>query len=368
VDVSDDVDGAAAALEAGLRGQPGDQPRNRQPGHQPVDDATAALCTRPARRDEREHADMTLLEVVVVTATGYREHLRTCLSSLRAHPLTVGRMQVNVVDNASLDDTEALVRSAFPEVELRALDRNVGFSAANNVVLRESQAPYALVLNPDTELVDDVLDHLVGLMEERPEIGMLGCRLVRRDGTFDHAAKRSFPTPTSALAHFVGVGRRTGASARLAQYRAPDVEELGAGEVDAVNGAFMLVRREAVEEVGLFDEGYWLYMEDLDWCYRFKQQGWKVWYDGSRTVIHVKGGGTKRRGHRALRENYAFHRSMARFYWKFYAGRWPLLDWLIYIAISTKFTASATRSAVARAAGALKDRRQSGRPARLADR
>src|SRR5207247_599319 len=86
----------------------------------------------------------------------------------------------------------------------------------------------------------------------------------------------------------------------LAQYRAPEVPEDGAGEVDAVNGAFMLVRRAALDEVGLLDEEYWVYMEDLDWCYRFKQHGWVVWYDGTRTVIHVKGGGTKRRAYRAL--------------------------------------------------------------------
>ena len=178
---------------------------------------------------------------------------------------------------------------------------------------------------------------------------------VRRDGSFDHAAKRSFPTPISAFGHFSGIGRRYGASARLAQYRAPEVDEFGAGEVDAVNGAFMLVRRRAFEEVGVFDEAYWLYMEDLDWCYRFKQHGWKVWYDGTVSVIHAKGGGTKRRGHRSLRHNYAFHRSMARFYRKFYAGRRPLFDWLIYFAIGGKFTASAMRGAVARAAGVSRD-------------
>ena len=125
---------------------------------------------------------------------------------------------------------------------------------------------------------------------------MVGCRLVRRDGSFDHAAKRSFPTPLSALAHFTGVGRRANAPRALAQYRAPDLDEYASGEVDAVNGAFMLVRRAAMDEVGLLDEGYWFYMEDLDWCYRFKQHGWKVWYDGGTTVIHVKGGATVRLG------------------------------------------------------------------------
>ena len=110
----------------------------------------------------------------------------------------------------------------------------------------------------------------------------------------------------------------------------------------------MLCRAEAVQEVGLLDEGYWLYMDDLDWCFRFKQKGWRVLYDGAVTVMHVKGGTTKRRSHRGLRHNVAFHRSMGRFYRKFYAGRRPAVDAVIYAAILGKLGISATRSAIAR--------------------
>jgi GT2 family glycosyltransferase len=190
---------------------------------------------------------------------------------------------------------------------------------------------------------------MVQLMGERPEVGMAGCRLELRDGSLDHAAKRSFPTPLSALAHFAGIGRQPGASDRLAQYRAPYVDEHGMGEVDAVNGAFMLCRREAIDEVGPLDEAYWLYMEDLDWCYRFKQAGWKVLYDGRVTFLHVKGGTTvSERGYRGLRHNVAFHRSIGRFYRKFYAGANPLLDIAIYLAIGAKLAVSVVRSTVAR--------------------
>jgi GT2 family glycosyltransferase len=185
-------------------------------------------------------------------------------------------------------------------------------------------------------------------MRGRADIGMSSCRLAQRDGTLDHAAKRSFPTPVGALAHFVGIGRRTRAPKWLAQYRAPELGEYEAGEVDAVNGAFMLVRLEALEQVGLFDEAYWLYMEDLDWCFRFHQRGWKVWYDGAVTVMHVKGGTSKEKGHRALRQNVAFHRSMGRFYRKFYSGRNALADAVIYAAIFGKLVIAATRSAIAR--------------------
>ncbi len=291
---------------------------------------------------------MPLLEVVIVSSTGARDVLRACLRSLRENPLTLGEMRVHVVDNASADGTPAMVRAEFPEVVLHALSWNAGFCVANNVVLREAQAAFVLVLNPDTEVYAGVLDHMIGVMRARPDVGMASCRLVQRDGTLDHAAKRSFPTPLGALAHFTGVGRRPGAPRRLAQYRAPELGEHDAGEVDAVNGAFMLVRREALRDVGLLDEGYWLYMDDLDWCFRFHRRGWKVWYEGSVTILHLKGGTTKTKRHLGLRHNMAFHRSMGRFYRKFYAGERPALDAAVYVAILGKLAISVTRSAIVR--------------------
>lgn len=295
-----------------------------------------------------EATEPPLLEVVIVSASGGRKLLRDCLRSLERHPLRQGAMAVWVVDNASGDGTADAVHSEFPWVRLEALDWNSGFSIANNIALRASTAPYLLLLNPDTAVTEGSLDHMVDLMRERPEVGMAGCRLVLRDGRFDHAAKRSFPTPLSALAHFTRVGRWRRTPRFLAQYRAPELGEHELGEVDAVNGAFMLVRRPALEQVGLLDERYWLYMEDLDWCYRFKQAGWLVWYQGDVDVVHVKGGTTVRKRHRGLRHNMAFHRSMGRFYRKFYAGRKPAQDIAVYLAIGAKFAIAMVRSTVAR--------------------
>lgn len=294
-----------------------------------------------------------LLDIIIVTSTGARELLRDCLASIRRHSPNVGPSAVYVSDNASEDGSAAMVREEFPEVELTTFPRNEGFCVANNYWLSRSHAPFALLLNPDTEVTDGALDYMLDAIRRRPEVGIAGCRLVQRDGTFDHAAKRSFPTRLSALAHFTGLGRRPGAGTRLAQYRAPELSEWEAGEVDAVNGAFMLVRREAMEQVGLLDEGYPTPgMEDLDWCYRFKQRGWKIWYDGGATVVHVKGGATvearKRGRYRSLRHNLAFHRSMARFYRKFYAGRNPLWDLAVYAGIGAKLVIAVTRSTIAR--------------------
>ena len=293
-----------------------------------------------------------LLDIIIVSAAGNRALLRDCLASIRRHPVSAGPVAVHVSDNASGDGTVEMVRDEFPEVELEAFPRNEGFCIANNYWLKRSDAPYALLLNPDTELTEGALDYMLEVIRSHPDVGVAGCRLVQRDGTFDHAAKRSFPTRVSALAHFTGVGRRPTAGPRLAQYRAPELSEWDAGEVDAVNGAFMLVRRQAMEHVGLLDEGYRTYMEDLDWCFRFKEQGWKVWYDGGASVVHVKGGATvevgKRGRYRNLQHNWLFHRSMTRFYRKFYAGRNSLIDFFVYAGIGAKLLVSSTRSAIAR--------------------
>jgi N-acetylglucosaminyl-diphospho-decaprenol L-rhamnosyltransferase len=307
----------------------------------------------PAGSPDATEDGTALLDIIIVTSTGARELLRDCLVSLREHPLKAGAQAVYVTDNASTDGTPEMVRDEFPEVKIASMEKEVTFSSANNYWLRRTSAPFALVLNPDTEVAEGALDRMIDLMRERPDVGMAGCRLVQRDGTFDHAAKRSFPTPLGSLAHFTGIGRRPGAGPRLAQYRAPQVDEHGAGEVDAVNGAFMFVRREGIGDVGYMDEGYGNPgMDDLDWCYRFKQGGWKVWYDGTATVIHVKGGVTvetrKKRRYRSLRHNIAFHRSIGRFYRKFYAGRNPLMDIAVYAAIAGKFMMSVARSTIAR--------------------
>lgn len=278
------------------------------------------------------------IEIVVVSYR-CRELLEACLHSIERHPYTGGPSTVTIVDNASRDGSAEFVRATFPDVRVVELPQNRGFGAANNVALRETRAEQVLLLNPDTEIWPGVLDEMVEFLRAHPDAGVAGCRLVRRDGSFDHAAKRSFPTVANAVRYF-----RPGADS--SDYLAPGVPEDETGPVDAVNGAFMLVRKAAIDEVGLFDEGYWLYGEDLDWCYRFKQAGWEVLYNGRIVTLHVKGGVAG--AHRRLRQNWAFHSSMGRFYRKHYSGKNALLDGLVYAAIGAKFGVSAMRSGLTR--------------------
>jgi GT2 family glycosyltransferase len=284
------------------------------------------------------------LEVAIV-AHGAEGLLRRCLSSLGEHPAT-GGMRVTVVDSGSPDDTPGMVEREFPWVRLLRRD-NIGFSAANNLVLRRSEAAAVLLLNPDTEVYAGTLDAALERLRSDPRIGMVGAKLVTETGELDHACKRSFPTPLSALAHFTGIGRSNGASGALSQYRATHLGDDEAGEVDAVNGAFMLCRAEAIREVGLLDEGYWLYMEDLDWCHRFWDAGWKVFYEPAGVALHVKGGSSDSR--RALRQEIAFHRGMARFYRRFDAPEHnPALNLAVYAGIGAKLATSLAISAARR--------------------
>lgn len=276
------------------------------------------------------------LEVVIVSH-GAEALLRRCLRSLAEHPAGVST-RVTVVDSGSPDGTPDMVAREFPEVRLLRRD-NIGFSAANNLVLRDSDAGALLLLNPDTEVRAGALDAALARLRSEPRIGMVGIKLVTESGELDHACKRSFPTPLSALAHFTGVGRGEGSDGPLSQYRATHLDDDEAGEVDAVNGAFMLCRAEAVREVGLLDEGYWLYMEDLDWCRRFWDAGWKVFYEPAGVALHVKGGSSGRR--RAPRQEIAFHRGMGRFYRRFDAAEHnPLLNAAVYAGIGAKLATS----------------------------
>jgi N-acetylglucosaminyl-diphospho-decaprenol L-rhamnosyltransferase len=268
---------------------------------------------------------------VVIVSYRSRDLLGRCLESLREHPAP-GGMTVTVVDNGG-GDTVAYLASEHPWVSCLPQQRNLGFGAATNIGIRRGSNPYVLALNPDAAVEQETLPVLVELMERDPLIGCAGPALFQEDGSFDHAARRGFPTPLSSLAHFSGIGRRV-ESGPLAGYRAPEVER---GPVDAVNGAFMLLRRAALEQVGLFDEQYWMYMEDLDLNWRLARAGWITFYEPSARAIHTKGGTTG--GIRSPKLEWAFHRGMGRFYRKHYAAEHSgAFNALIYAGICARFT------------------------------
>lgn len=261
--------------------------------------------------------------------------LRGCLESVYAsHGVT---SRVIVVDNASDDGSAALVRDEFPQAGLIANAENVGYPRANNQGLRAlgfergggADAPrYALALNPDTVLPPDALRAMVAYVDTRPEVGAAGPKLVMGDGRLDLACRRSFPTPEISFYRMIGLSKLFPRSRRFGRYNLtyldPDVET----EVDSVVGAFMLVRREVIQQVGLFDETYFMYGEDLDWAFRIKQAGWKVMYNPRVTVLHLKRAAS-RQSRRARQE---FYRAMLIFYRRHYQATTP---WWLHSLILT---------------------------------
>jgi N-acetylglucosaminyl-diphospho-decaprenol L-rhamnosyltransferase len=249
---------------------------------------------------------------VVIVSYRSRDLIVRCLDSLRASRDLAPKIMV--VDNHSGDGTLAALESAHPDVIAWDSGSNQGFAKSVNAALSLCTADYTLVLNPDTEVPAPTLAHLVQVMDSEPTVGVLGCRLVQLDGSLDKACKRRFPSERDAVRYLVNkVLNRTSSS----RYTADDLGEFELGDVDAVNGAFMLLRKSALDVVGPLDERYWMYGEDLDWCRRFRRSGFRVLYDGRVTALHVKGASSGQ--HRGFRTNWHFHRSM----WLFYRDSVP---------------------------------------------
>ena len=184
--------------------------------------------------------------------------------------------EIWVVDNNSVDDSVETVRQEFPDVHLIANTDNAGFGVANNQAIRRCRGDYVLILNPDTIVQEDTLETMVAFMEERPDCGALGCRILNPDGSFAPESRRAFPTPDIAFWRMTGLGKLFPRSRRFGGYNMTYLAIDEAAEVDALSGSCMLVRREALigpRGAGLFDEDFFMYGEDLDLCFRIQQAG-----------------------------------------------------------------------------------------------
>lgn len=254
---------------------------------------------------------------VIIVNYNTRDDLRNCLASIYAsHQRTP--FHIWVVDNNSTDGSTSMVRDMFPEITLIPSSENLGFSKANNLVLRQQSTEFLLLLNPDTIVSDHAFDDTIDFLKHHPDVGMVTCKLVKADGTLDLACRRSLPSPLSGLWRAIGLARLFPSSRVFGRYNLTYLDENQANEVEAVNGAFMMTRLQAVSEVGLLDERFFMYGEDLDWCYRFRENGWKIYYLPAPTVIHLKGQSGKKQSSRMLRE---FFRAMELYCRKHYGTR-----------------------------------------------
>jgi GT2 family glycosyltransferase len=273
--------------------------------------ATASLLPPPTEPD----VDVVDVSVIVVNYN-VREFLEQALDSVERASAGLS-VETFVVDNNSVDGSVAMVHARFPEVRVIANEENVGFGRANNQAIREARGRYLLILNPDTLLQEDTLRTFVDFMDAHPEAGAAGCRILNPDGTFAPESRRAFPTPSVALYRMTGLSRLFPRSETFGRYNLTYLPIDEVCEVDALSGSCMLVRRASLYEdgpepasdgraapeaaaaspepgAGLFDEEFFMYGEDLDWCYRIQQAGWKIYYTPATQIIHYKGECTRK--------------------------------------------------------------------------
>jgi N-acetylglucosaminyl-diphospho-decaprenol L-rhamnosyltransferase len=223
---------------------------------------------------------------VIIVNWNVRDLLRRCLHSILAN-LPACQLEIIVVDNGSTDGSPEMVRTEFPQVHLMANPDNRGFTAANNQGLAVARGRYVLLLNPDTEVVGDALETLVAFADAHPDVGVVGPQLLNPDGTVQ-SSRRRFPTLATALLESTWL-QPYAPRRLLARYYVLDRPDDEVQDVDWVTGAALMARREAVEQVGPLDEGFFMYSEELDWCRRFRAAGWRVVYLPTARVIHHEG-------------------------------------------------------------------------------
>lgn len=263
---------------------------------------------------------------IVIVNYNTRDLLRDCLYSVYNSKVDF-EYNVIVVDNCSPDDSVQMVQREFPQVRLIASDVNGGYAYGNNLGLRQARGQHLLLLNADTVLPPDALQGMMDFMEEHPDAGVAGPKLVLADGSLDLACRRSFPTLDVAFYRLLGLSKRYPESPRYNRYNLGYLDPDQMTEVDSVVGAFMWIRRQALDQAGLLDERFFMYAEDLDLCYRIKvDHGWKVYYNPAVVVTHYKGQSTIKRW---VPMTVEFYRAMWRFHTKHYAPRtFFLLNWV----------------------------------------
>lgn len=286
---------------------------------------------------------------IVILSYNTEELTRRCLLSLKE--AGIGALDENrygfssevyVVDNGSSDNSVEMIKVNFPWVKLLVSEKNLGFARGNNLAIPHASGKYILFLNSDTEIFKDTIPEVFLFMEENPEVAVTTCRIELPNGLLDKACRRGFPTPWAACTHFLGLPKLFPRVAFFNRYNLLNLSEEETYEIDATVGAFFFTRRKAMEKVGVWDEDYFFYGEDIDYCYRFKQSGWKIMYYPKVKIIHHKraSGMAKRdedenleaRKVRAQTINH-FYESMKIFYNKHYEDKYS--HWLHKLIFAT---------------------------------
>ena len=254
-----------------------------------------------------------LLLSIIIVNYNVKYYLEQCLEAVRRAAQGL-QVEVFVVDNLSTDGSIDYLRGRFPEVTFVENRENVGFSRANNQAIRMSQGRYVLLLNPDTIVAEDTLARFVAFMEAHPEAGGAGAYMLNVDGTFAPESRRGLPTPFVAMCKMTGLAALFPKSRLLGRYYMRYLDENEVNEIEVISGAYMMLRREALDKVGLLDEDFFMYGEDIDLSYRILQGGYKNYFLPAR-MLHYKGESTVKSSYRYV---YTFYQAMRLFFRKHY--------------------------------------------------
>ncbi len=254
---------------------------------------------------------------IVIVNYNVQFFIEQCLNSIYNLSNFKGSYEVIVIDNASIDGSNQMIESKYPDVILIKNERNLGFAVANNMGFKVAKGKYVLMLNPDTILEENTLQLCFNKMEEDANIGALGVRMVDGGGKFLPESKRGFPSPVVSFYRFTGLYRLFPKSNKFNAYYAGQLDECKEGEVDILCGAFMFMRKDILFGIGLLDESFFMYGEDIDLSYRFKLQGSKVLYYPESSIIHFKGESTKKN---SIQYNRRFYEAMNIFARKHFSG------------------------------------------------
>ena len=256
---------------------------------------------------------------ICMVSLNCRDVLIDCLDSLRKSDGKV-TYEIIMVDNASTDDTLQVTRERYPEVRIIENDANVGFTIATNQAIRAGSGKYILWLNTDTILEPDSLSKLVEFLEQNPQAGIVGPKVLNADLTFQPQCRRGIPTPVASLSYMLGIDRKL-TRKPFGEYlmRYLPIEETN--QVAAVSGCCLLARREVWDRIGPLDEEVFGFGEDIDWCVRAKDAGFEVWYYPGSRIVHLKGkGGVHARPYHKVR---GMHQCMWMFYRKHLSAKYP---------------------------------------------
>lgn len=257
---------------------------------------------------------------IIIVNYKTEELTRQCLQSVYACDLKGWTYEVILVDNASGDGSAQAAGQAFPQTRLILNDANLGFSKANNIGMAAASGDYLLLLNSDTVVEADTFYRSLRYMKANPEIGALGCKVLLPDGRLDVACKRSFPTPLNSLCHMSRLDRVFPQNPVVGAYNLTFLDPDKIYSVDCLVGAYMMVSRDVIELVGTLDEDYFMYGEDIDWCYRIKEAGYLVVYYPKVSITHYKkASGLGRKNPQTIE---AFYDAMKIFYGKHYQDKY----------------------------------------------